>query len=65
MSRWGPQPQGSTALPWEFVEGETDDGDGAAAEDEDFGFANIEEELAKYGGDEAKILKSPIRVDLI
>jgi hypothetical protein len=47
------------------VEGETDDGDGAAAEDEDFGFANIEEDLAKYGGDEAQILRSPIYGDLI
>ena len=64
MSRWGPQPQGPTALPWEFGEGETDDGDGAA-EDEDFGFANIEEDLAKYGGDEAQILRGPIYNEII
>ena len=32
----------ATALPWEAVEGEEDDGEGGADE-EDFGFANIEE----------------------
>ena len=39
------------ALPWACAaEGEDDDGE--AAEEDDFGFANIEEDLAKYGDDE-------------
>ena len=42
----------ASMLPWDLGEGEGDDGDGLGADDEDFGFANIEEDLAKYGGDE-------------